>query len=54
MPWLNTVDYTIPELVLFGIGCFLWVIAYGILIRNILVYKKIEMPTIAGCGNFAW
>ena len=54
MPWLNTVDYTIPELILFGIGCFLWVIAYAILIRNIVVYKKIEMPTIAGCGNFAW
>jgi uncharacterized protein with PQ loop repeat len=54
MQWLNTTDYTIPELTLFGVGCFLWVIAYGILIRNIIVFKRIEMPTIAGCGNFAW
>ena len=54
MPWLNTTDYSIPELILFGVGCFLWVIAYAILIRNIWVYKKIEMPTIAGTGNFAW
>ncbi len=54
MDWLNTTDYGITELVLFGTGCFLWVIAYGILIRNIIVYKRLEMPTIAGCGNFAW
>lgn len=54
MEWLNTRDYTTPELLLFGVGCFLWVIAYGILIRNIIVYKRLEMPTIAGCGNFAW
>lgn len=51
---LNTTDYTTPELSLFGIGCFLWVIAYAILIRNIIAFKKIEMPTIAGSGNFAW
>ena len=54
MDLLNTVDCTIPELALFGTGCFLWVIAYGILIRNIIVYRRIEMPTVAGCGNFAW
>lgn len=54
MEWLNTTDYHAVELLLFGVGCFLWVIAYGILIRNIIKFKRLEMPTIAGCGNFAW
>jgi len=52
--WVNLEDYTPLELVLFGVGCWLWVIAYIIIIRNIRRYKFAEMPTIAGAGNFAW
>ena len=52
--FINTIDYTIPELILFAGGCLLWVVVYGILIRNDLKFKIIEMPVIAGASNFAW
>ena len=52
--WFNTVDYTYLELTLFITGCFLWVIAYAIIIKNIRKHKVVEMPFLAGCGNFGW
>lgn len=52
--WLNTAVYDTTDLILFGGGCWLWVIAYAILIHNIVKYKKVEMPTIVASGNFAW
>jgi len=51
---LNLIDYTPAEMVLFAGGCVLWVVAYGILIRNGYRYKVIEMPAIAAASNFAW
>ena len=50
----NLTDYTPVEMALFAGGCWLWVLAYAILIRNLRKYKFVEMPTIAGAGNFAW
>jgi hypothetical protein len=50
----NCVPYTYVELFLFAVGCLMWVGAYGILIRNSLKYKYMEMATIAVCSNFAW
>jgi hypothetical protein len=52
--FINTIDYTIPELILFAGGCLLWVVVYAILIRNDIKFKIIEMPVIAGASNFAW
>lgn len=52
--WFNLHTYTPLEMVLFAGGCWLWVIAYIIIIRNIRKYKFVEMPTVAGTGNFAW
>jgi len=52
--WLNLTDYTPLELTLFITGCFLWVIAYAIIIKNIIRHKVVEMPFLAGCGNFGW
>lgn len=52
--FLNLVDYTIPEQILFAGGCLLWVLVYAILIRNDIKFKIIEMPIVAGCSNFAW
>lgn len=46
--------YDIADAILFGGGCWLWVIAYAIIIHNIIKYKKLEMPTLVGTGNFAW
>jgi hypothetical protein len=52
--FLNLVDYNSIEMVLFAGGCLLWVAAYGLLIRNGLRFKLIEMPPIAAASNFAW
>ncbi len=52
--WINLKDYTIAEHLTFGIGCFLWVIVYIIIIRNIKKFKFVEIPMIAVCFNFAW
>ncbi|HKP96023.1 MAG TPA: hypothetical protein VJ385_09730 [Fibrobacteria bacterium] len=50
----NCVPYTYVELFLFAVGCLMWVVAYGILIRNALRYRYMEMAAIAVCSNFAW
>jgi hypothetical protein len=50
----NCVPYTYLEMFLFAGGCLLWVIAYGILIRNSLRFRYMDMAAIAVCSNFAW
>jgi hypothetical protein len=50
----NCVPYTTLELALFAGGCLLWVVAYGLLIRNMRRDKVSEMAVVAGCSNFAW
>ena len=52
--WFNTVDYTVPEHICFAVGCFMWVVVYLIIIRNIHRIKFIEIPMVAICANFAW
>ena len=52
--WINWTDYTGLEFFFYGVGSFLWVIAYVIYIRNILRYKYVEMPVFAGCCDVAW
>jgi hypothetical protein len=52
--WINWQDYTGLEFFFYGVGSFLWVIAYVIYIRNILRYKYVEMPVFAGCCDVAW
>lgn len=51
---VNFDAYDVTDVILFGGGCWLWVVAYGIIIHNIIKYKKLEMPTLVGTGNFAW
>ena len=50
----NTSTYTVPQIVVFGIGCALWALLYLILIRNYFRYRFIEMPLAAAASNFAW
>lgn len=50
----HCVPYTWPQLILFAGGCLLWVVAYGIIIRDSLRHRYIEMAAIAVCSNFAW
>ncbi len=51
---LNTTDYSIPELILFCTGCFMWIVVYLIYVKNIYKNQFIEMPVIAAGSNFAW
>ncbi|WP_235297814.1 transmembrane-type terpene cyclase [Portibacter marinus] len=54
MPWFNTAEYNTVGLVINIIGCIFWLIAYVILVRNIIVIKFVEMPAYVGGANFGW
>jgi hypothetical protein len=51
---VNLESYTPVELVLFSVGCYLWVIVYFIYIRNIIKLKFIEIPVFAAASNLGW
>ncbi|MCW3120914.1 MAG: hypothetical protein JWQ38_406 [Flavipsychrobacter sp.] len=53
-PLFNMTDYTVLDHVLFATGCFLWVIMYILVIKNIHKFQFIEIPLIAISVNFAW
>jgi hypothetical protein len=52
--WLNTAKYTTPELVLFIVGCFGWVVAYVAVLAKISKYRYVEIPAGAVVANIAW
>ncbi len=52
--WINLVDYTPAQIAVFFTGCALWLVAYGIYIRQIAKYKYVEMPVFAGCCDVGW
>lgn len=57
--FLNFVDsqcvpYTWFQLFLFAGGCLMWVVAYGIIVRNAFKLRFVDMAAIAGFSNFAW
>jgi hypothetical protein len=51
---VNTQEYSTPELILFGVGCYMWVVVYILYIKEIHQGKCIGMPVFAACSNFAW
>ncbi len=52
--WINTTDYSVPELVWNGIGCCFWLVTYILIIRNIKKTKFVEMPFVIAVGNISW
>jgi hypothetical protein len=52
--WFNTTDYSVPLLVLFGVGCFGWVVAYVAIVRNAWRNQFLEIPAGAVVANIAW
>ena len=52
--WFNTSQYPVPLLVLFGVGCFGWVVAYVAIVRNALRNRFLEIPAGAVVANIAW
>jgi hypothetical protein len=53
-PFINTVDYSPGQLILFGIAAAFWVLVYIIVIRDIVKHKFIGIPVLAVCANIAW
>lgn len=52
--WVNLQEYTPLELILFSVGCYLWVVVYILYIRSIFKDEFIEAPIFAVCGNIGW
>ena len=53
-PFINTTDYSVPQLVLFGVAALYWVWVYIAVIRDIIRHKFIGIPVLAVCANIAW
>ena len=54
IPWINTTDYSPPLLILFGIGCFGWVVSYIAVLRMVRRNQFVEIPAGAVVANVAW
>jgi hypothetical protein len=52
--WFNTAQYSVPLLVLFGVGCFGWVVAYVAIVRKAIHNRFLEIPAGAVVANIAW
>lgn len=52
--WINTVDYTTLELILFALGCIGWVVAYVGVALMLRKRKFVEIPAGAVAANIAW
>ena len=52
--WLNTAKYSEPMLLLFGLGCFFWVVAYVGVLQKIRTRRYVEIPAAAVVANIAW
>lgn len=52
--WLNTTDFTPTELMLFGIGCFGWVVSYVAILFRVQRNRFLEIPAGAVVANIAW
>lgn len=53
-PFINTTDYTPLELILFGAGCFLWIVVYFFTLRSIVQRQFVEIPLVTIMGNIVW
>ena len=53
-PFVNLTDYTLPQILFFGAGCFLWIVVYFDTIRTIIQRQFVEIPLVTVCGNIAW
>ena len=50
----NTADYSVPQLVLFGVAAAYWVWVYVVVIKDILKNRFVGIPVLAVCANIAW
>jgi len=53
-PLVNTHDYSIAQLILFGVAALYWVWVYIVVIVDIFKNKFVGIPVLAVCSNIAW
>lgn len=53
-PLFNTKDYSLGQLILFGVAAACWVWVYIVVIIDIFKYKFVGIPVLAVCANIAW
>jgi hypothetical protein len=51
---VNLKDYSLLELIVFGVGCFLWIVVYYYTIQRIRKQQFVEIPLMTVCGNIVW
>lgn len=52
--WINTVRYSTPGLVAFGLGCVFWLIAYAGILLQVRRRQFVEIPAAAVVANVSW
>jgi len=50
----NLEKYTAGQLLLYGVGCFGWVIFYAVVVREIIRKKFVEIPAPSVVTNISW
>jgi hypothetical protein len=53
-PFINLETYTITQIAFLLAGTIFWNVAYFIIIRNAIRFKRMEMPFLAVASNIAW
>lgn len=53
-PLLNTDHYSMTVLIVFLIGCLLWVVVYGAMFHKAFKYKTMEYPLMAMACAYGW
>lgn len=54
MAWITFELYSAPLYAILALGCGLWFVVYGIVIRNLVRNQFVEIPFVGVCGNLAW
>jgi len=52
--WFNTVRYSVPSLIVFGVGCVLWLVAYIAILDGVRRNKFVDIPAAAVVANVSW
>ncbi len=54
LPIINFEKFCTTGLIFNGIGCLFWVVAYFVLVKNIIKKKFVEMPAYVAGANIGW
>lgn len=52
--WFNTIRYSVPSLVVFALGCVLWLVAYVVVLGRAWKSGFVEIPAAAVVANVSW